>query len=228
MNKLINFNSMNEFKAYRQSKATKALDSGSEGTCYLGRDGLVYKDLSDGFRVEDYLLDSIITSRDICNKSFAFPHVLFSVGDRLVGYTTDFVKKDFLNYNYLLETGLGEIDFDKLIEAYNVMLEDTIKLAEDGISIYDLSFNLMFDGKKLVGVDTCSYYMAPSIECFKNVDCLDDAIKVVFSFYTQAVHNKKLDTDMEVIPFLRYVQNNFTNQGTNKGISYTKKTKNYF
>ena len=82
MNKIINFNSIKEFSAYRKSKANKELASGSEGTCYLGTDGFVYKDLSSGLRTEDYILDSIITSSDIENKSFAFPHVLLAVGDR--------------------------------------------------------------------------------------------------------------------------------------------------
>ena len=223
MNKIINFNSIKEFSAYRKSKANKELASGSEGTCYLGTDGFVYKDLSSGLRTEDYILDSIITSSDIENKSFAFPHVLFAVGDRLIGYTTDFVKKDYLNYNYLLDTGLDEIDFDKLIEAYGIMLDDTIKLTEDGISIYDLSFNLMFDGERLIGVDTCSYYTSPSIECVKNVESLDDAVKNIFDFYIQAVYNEKLDTEMDVVPFLRYVQNNYTNQGTNKNTTIIKK-----
>ena len=65
--------------------------------------------------------------------------------------------------------------------------------------------------------------MSPSIECVKNVESLDDAVKNIFDFYIQAVYNEKLDTEMDVVPFLRYVQNNYTNQGTNKNTTIIKK-----
>ena len=89
MNKIVNFNSEKEFIAYRKSKTCSELGTGSEGTCYLGRDGLAYKDLSEGFRSEVYIPEDIVTRSECSVKSFAFPHVLFTVNGELMGYTSD-------------------------------------------------------------------------------------------------------------------------------------------
>ena len=138
MNKIVRFNSEEEFTAYRENKTIRELGSGSEGTCYLGKDGFAYKDLTGGFRSEVYIPEEIITTCDYQSNSFAFPHVLFVVGDELVGYTTDAVKKDVTNYHYTFFSGLDHIDFEKLYQAYQIMYDDAVKLAEDGICIYVL------------------------------------------------------------------------------------------
>lgn len=222
MNKIIRFNSEEEFIAYRKSKTCGELGTGSEGTCYLGKDGFAYKDLTGGFRSEIYIPEDIVTTADYQNKSFAFPHVLFAVGDELVGYTCDVVKRDLTNYNFIFYSGLDHIDFDKLYAAYQVMYEDAVRLAEDGISIYDLSFNLMFDGEKLTGVDTCGYHHAPVMECLRNPEFVDDAVKNLFTHYAEYAKGEKLDMSMDVLPFLKMVEARYTSHGEKQGKSYIK------
>lgn len=221
MSKIVRFNSDEEFVAYRKAKASYRLGGGSEGDCFLGRDGLVYKDFTEGYRSEDYIPEDVITSDQVQNKSFAFPHTLFVVGDELVGHTTDVVKKDITSYDTLFSNGIDHINFDKLYRAYEVLYDDAIALAEDGIGIYDLSYNLMFDGERLIGVDTCGYYRTSPMECLHNTECVDAAVKNLFTHYAEYVKGEKLDTDMDVKSFLKMVERKYSNHGK-KGPQYIK------
>lgn len=219
MNKIVRFNSEEEFIAYRKSKTCEELGSGSEGTCYLGNDGLAYKDLTSGYQEEKYIPKNIITTSSYKNKSFAFPHVLFVVNDKLVGYTTDVVPGNIIHDDYLFEHGIDHIDFDKLYEAYQVLHEDALQLANDGIGILDLSFNLIFDGEKLTGVDTCSYYHGTKEDCEKNAMCVDMAVKNLFTLYARYGYGEELDINMDVKSFLTMVKNRYSTTGK----SYSKK-----
>ena len=222
MDKIVRFNSEAEFIAYRKSKTLRELGSGSEGTCYLGNDGLAYKDLTDGFRSELYVPEDIITTGEYRSKSFAFPHMLFAVDDELVGYATDVVKKDITNYKYIFFNGLDHIDFDKLYSAYQVMYDDAVELTEQGISIYDLPYNLMFDGERLIGVDTCGYYRAPVMDCLDNPSYVDEAVKRLFTNYAEYVKKESLDTSMDVLDFLQMVEKRYTSHGKKTGKTYIK------
>ena len=220
MNKIVNFESEQAVNSYCMKKAVRELGTGSEGTCYLGDDGLAYKDMSDGFRSEVYIPEDIITTADYQNKSFFFPHVLFVVGDELMGYTSDAVKKNLTSYRYLFDHGVDHIDFDKLYKAYEVMYEDAIQLARDGISIYDLPYNVVFDGERLIGIDTCGYSRAPVMECLRNPEYVDDAVKRLFTDYAEYVHDDKLDMSLDVKEFLDDVKNRYTSG--KKGKPYIK------
>ena len=114
MNKIVKFSSEQAVNTYCKKKAVRELGSGSEGTCFLGKDGLAYKDMSEGYRSEQYIPDDVITTSSYKNKSFLFPHVLFVVGDELMGYTSDAVTCNLTSTNYLFENGIDHIDFDKL------------------------------------------------------------------------------------------------------------------
>lgn len=221
MNKIFSFNSYDEFVLYRKSKTIRELGAGSEGSCYLGSDGFAYKDLTNGFSKRDYILENVITSSECDNKSFAFPHILFAVNNELVGYTTNVVKKDITNEKYLSTYGIDHIDFNKLYNAYQVLYEDSIKLAEQGISIIDLSFNLMFDGEKFTAVDTCEYFYTPE-DCIKhNTESVDDAVKNLFTIYALFNFDEELDTSLNVKDFLHMVKIKYSSSGE-KGKTYFK------
>lgn len=213
MNKIVKFDSEQAVNAYCKKKAIRELGTGSEGTCYLGKDGIAYKDMSEGYRSEQYIPEDIITTADYQNKSFLFPHVLFVVGDELMGYTSDAVKYNQTSYKYLFDNGIDHIDFDKLYAAYEVMYEDAIKLAEDGICIYDLPYNIVFDGERLYGIDTCGYYRAPVMECLNNPNYVDHAVKRLFTDYAEYVHDEKLDIRLDVKTFLDVVKSRYSTGG---------------
>ena len=210
MNKIVKFSSEQAVNTYCKKKAVRELGSGSEGTCFLGKDGLAYKDMSEGYRSEQYIPDDVITTSSYKNKSFLFPHVLFVVGDELMGYTSDAVTCNLTSTNYLFENGIDHIDFDKLYAAYEVMYEDAIQLAKDGISIYDLPYNIVFDGERLYGIDTCGYYRAPVMECLRNPNYVDHAVKRLFTDYAEYIHGDKLDLNLDVKTFLDVVKSRYS------------------
>ena len=221
MKKIIYFDTLEQFKAYRKTKANIEIGDGSEGVCFRGKDGLVYKDLTEGFKSDDYVLEEVITSADCHNKSFIFPHTLFVVGNELVGYTSDLVFRDDLNHGFMMMNGLNHIDFDKLIQAYSVFMEDAVRLSKDGIRIYDLSYNLMFDGERLFGIDTCGYSKSDEDVLQHNILCVNSALKDGFGLYAEYAHREKLDKSMDVVSFLRMVEAKYTNHG--KGKMFVKK-----
>lgn len=221
MKKIIKFKSGRAVKAYCEKKAIKTLGSGSEGTCYLGSDGLAYKDMSEGYPSEEYEIRNIITTGDYQNKSFNFPHVLFVVDGELMGYTSDAVTRSLADRDYIFNNGINHIDFDKLYQAYKIMYQDEIQLANDGICIYDLPHNVIFDGERLIGIDTCGYYRAPVKECLRNTDSVDAAVKYLFAHYAEYIHHDKLDMDLDVKEFLDVVKSRYSTSGSKK--PYIKK-----
>lgn len=223
MKKIVRFNSTEEFQAYRKSKAKFFLGSGSEGSCFLGNDGLTYKDLTEGYHSDSYDIDSVITSDEYSCSSFIFPHTLFVVEDELVGYTSDTVRVDLINNEKMIFDGIDAIDFDKLANAYDVLMQDAVALGEHGITIYDLPYNLMFDGDKLMAIDTCGYYYSDNDPVGHNINSVNEAIKLAFSLYVEYAYCQKVDKNMEVKPFLEMIERKYTNHNSRGGVQYTKK-----
>ena len=60
------------------------------------------------------------------------------------------------------------------------MLEDVDLLSKEKIKIYDLTFNLIFDGKKLTAIDTCGYERVKDDVMQDNRDCLATSIEDLF------------------------------------------------
>jgi len=214
MNKIINFNTEEEFAKYLFSKVVQKLGEGSEGSCFRGRDGLAYKESISGpklgFPKQNYNLNNIITTSDINNESFAFPHVLFAINGEFAGCTSNLVSCNYIDATNLLKYGIDEVDFDALIDAYYVMKEDVIKLANDGILIYDLTFNLMFDGIRLVGVDTCGYKKTNEDVVLENISRLDNAIKSQFEDCMLDNYDYDInEEDLDVVSLLRKIKQEY-------------------
>ena len=223
MDSIVYFNSEKEYSTFIQKKICKELGSGSEGTCYLGKDGLAYKNFLDGFVNNDYVLENIITSNMCDNASFNFPHVLFAVDNKLVGYTSRLIERDLTNYNYMFFHGIDHINFDKLISAYEVMYQNAIRLAQDGISIFDLPYNVLFDGERLIGIDTCGYTKKPSFQCGDNPNSVDEAVKRLFIHYAKDVHGDTLDTNVDTVSFLKMVHDKYSSCSKHYVKTYFKK-----
>ena len=141
---------------------SKRIDSGAEGDCYLITDGGTTKVLkifndsnSIDNRSEDYKVEDIIMESDYKLKSFAFPNTLYVCNGKIIGYTTRYIKKDY--FNAYTNESLKDINLAALIKAIKKYIVDLEVISNDGIYTYDLCFNLMFDGKYLVGIDTPSY-----------------------------------------------------------------------
>lgn len=193
------FSNKDSFNNYFENKITTFIDSGTEGSCFLGKDGNVYKRFFDG-EGKKYSIEDIITEDDLFCQCFYFPKTLFKVDDVMVGYNCRaalnnlFKSPATFNKNVLLSNPkVNEIDFKALLEAYYQISEEVSLLTDSKIKIDDLSFNLVFDGKKLIGVDTCSYTRDDSVTLEENQSNLDLAIRMAFMFI---IYNKK-DQDLE-------------------------------
>lgn len=224
MKKVVNFENEKQFQAYIKQKTCAELGEGSEGVCLLGKDGKAYKDFTVGFMADEYLVDDVVTIEDTDVESFVFPDTLFAIDNNVLGYKSKCVHKDDLDYKYLFMNGLDHINFDRLIAAYGIMYNDALVLANQGIRIFDLSYNVMFDGDRLYGIDTCGYRKIGRDEDVTehNTACVDKAIKDLFSTYVSCVHNEELDTQMKVIPFLTMVEQNYTSGHKGNNPQYSK------
>lgn len=216
MGKIVDFTSENEFKLYRLKKANKYLGGGSQGNCYLGRDGLVYKDLTEGFLFPEMSVNEVITTDRISLESFIFPNILFSINGCLIGHTSKYVANDLFDEDLFFDYGVNHIDFNKLIDAYYNMMSDAEKLADANIKIFDLSHNIMFDGNKLYGIDTDYYRKVDYPILEHNRSCVDNALKDVFVMVAEYVFDDNLfdlSRSMNVVDFLNYIRENYSEKG---------------
>lgn len=99
-------------------------------------------------------IDKILTVEDYDLDSFAFPITLHVFDNKLLGYNSKYVFNDLLvrDCNYI-----EFLPFDKLEDAYDVFMDDVNRLSKDKIILCNLNGNILFDGEKLVVVDTIDY-----------------------------------------------------------------------
>lgn len=180
-----------EFKSFVNMIRLKIVGTGSEGVCFKSSvDGKAYKlfhIISDENVGQEYDVNEIITTDDIKLESFAFPEELYVVDGIFKGYKSEYCNNNIFNDEFLSEpTNIVNINFKKLLKAYYKMKKDVIKLSSKNIRIYDLSYNLLFDGENLTGVDTCGYYKSENA-LEHNLSCLDSAITDMFEFYFEDI-----------------------------------------
>lgn len=183
MSKITNFKCEWEVKLFIQSHSLRLIGSGSEGSCYVGRDKKIYKYL-DFDTKSSYIIDEIITEDEIKLPSFAFPDELYVVKDRLRGYRTERVPKDLFSSDRIFDLeNIVDIDFAAVAKAYKDMLEDIKLLSEENVLIYDLPFNLMFDGTKFTAIDTCGYKKVGFNPLQENIRSLNLAMEHLFKLW---------------------------------------------
>ena len=186
-NNVIKFKNIDEFQKFKESKKliTK-LGTGSEGDCFLSqKDNFVYKILNNYYEEligTIYYIDKIITTKDIDLKNFFLPEELYAIRNKLIAYKIKYVTPNLFDYNNCVKDfkQIYNIDFEKLLRSYYSILKDIEKLSDDKIKVYDLSWNLMFTGEQLIGIDTCGYSRVTEPIFDYNKFCLDEAIKDVF------------------------------------------------
>lgn len=175
----------------------KFLGQATEGSCYYASDGYVYK----VYDVEDlnrpvYNLENIVTTNDIQLDSFAFPEELFMADNKLIGCKMKFAGNDLLkDYNLADLEAISVINFNKFKKAYYKMLKDVYTLSNNNIELYDLPFNIVFDGKKLTGVDTLGYKKVSNNPLKSNIESYNYAIESIFRMWL----DDYLDNDLKIV-----------------------------
>ena len=224
---IIEFSNKQQFDAYINKKIEVPLGTGTEGICYRGKDGKAYKVYSKNRFREFYPIDSLVTQSELPLKYFAFPETIFTVNGNIEAYTSMLVGQNLFDDEYLTVKGIEDIDFDDLIDAYQRIQEEAKILTERKILISDLPGNILFDGKNLVAIDTCSYEKGASFDEFdSNEKRIDDAIKATFNklFEDDASEGLFIYPNQDTISFLRDVETTFKS-GTNEKICVNGKVK---
>jgi hypothetical protein len=192
MNNIINFETSKELKNFLDSKRLSYIAEGSEGKCFASKvDNDAYKVFFDDEMLleNDYDPKEIITADMIELDCFAFPKEIYTLNGKLKAYRTKKIDNDLFKYDeqpsaYLEEqSNLYLIDFKKLEKAYLKLEKDIINLSKAGIKIYDLCFNLTFDGESLIAIDTCGYTKVEYDVLEENISSLNYAIENLFSLW---------------------------------------------
>ena len=178
--KIINFECDKDLLSFIKNNSIKFVGSGAEGSCYQGKYNNVYKFFEYSTK-NKYNLKDIITEDEIKNDSFAFPTELYSVGDTLEGYKARFISKDYFSIENTFDIKtISKFNFDNFSKAYKVFLKDLLKLSKENILIYDLPFNIMFDGNKMTAIDTCGYKKVKEDPTKDNISSLNGAMELLF------------------------------------------------
>lgn len=180
------FSTRRQFDDYIRAKISNiCIGHGDEGICYLGLDGFVYKilynDIYGNSVMLNYDVNDFVTVSDINVNSYLLPIELYSINNKVVGYTTKYVNQD-LFFNNMLRNGyiytIDNVDIsyskDALIDfvldnlfsinksdiklAYDKLYRDTVKLSDYGVKICNVNNNILFDGNSFFVVDTGSYF----------------------------------------------------------------------
>lgn len=212
---IMNFNSYRDLHRYINPNFLEYVGEGSEGFCYRYGDSFVYKEIDYSVCDKDYHIDEIIVADDCPNPSFIFPRMLFTVKNKLAGYICDYVPIDLFNLNVLRNGGISDINFDSLINAFCVFRNDLVELSNNGIKISNLPFNLLFDGEHLFAIDTCHYKRKSVNFLAKNLEELDEAIKVIFRFNVD-VDLSSIDDTLDAEDYLVQVKNYLSKKACTK------------
>ena len=177
MSNIVDFKTKKDFRNFLNSKKLSYISEGSEGKCYASTvDNDAYKVFfdEDKYFSVDYDVEKIITTDDIDLKSFAFPKELYTLNGEFKAYKTKKIDNDLFKFEE--DFDLYSINFLKLEKAYLQLKKDIISLSKEGIEIYDLCFNLIFDGESLFAIDTCGYKKVEYDVLERNISLLDYSI----------------------------------------------------
>ncbi len=206
----MNFQSSVEFSEYLKKACIlqRIIGVASEGTCYSDKlRQYAYKIFHEEEAPKCEDADNIITTDDIQLDSFAFPITLFTTPDDFLGYTSKLVHRDLFSSEMTCSLeNIRRISFDKLLKAYDKMVPDVESLSKEQIHIFDLPFNLLFDGERLTAIDT-RYYTREERDVLKeNLNSLRSAIISVFELWTDSYEERESYQDMSVEEYLKMIQ----------------------
>ena len=177
------FNNNDEFKAFIKSLKLKGIGQGSEGNAFLTKDKKVIKAFGKkGLKAED-IKEDIIMVQDYDLPSYYFPFKLLIVDGLIAGYISDYFENNILKFNAPYNGQIKDVDSDRLLEAYYKIKEDTTILSKDNIVVEDLTFNLLFNNKKLGAIDTFGYYKDSNSTLKGNLETLDNALLLELHYH---------------------------------------------
>ena len=188
----------------------KFIGEGCQGLCFLDKKtNQVYKIYSEYYYdLEDtgHTDSDIMELGHISNSTFIWPNGVIWVDDMVVGYTHSYVNaKNFCDFN----DPFG-VNLDNLSYAVYKANEDIKLLTDNGVKIYDLMYNLMYDGKRIKVIDTADFWKGVPTY-LENVKYFNEEIKMFLVdgyFENIVLDNKRLhktyhDNSISALTFLK-------------------------
>ena len=182
-NRYLYFNNSDEFQSFIKSLKIKDIGRGSEGNAFLTKDKKVIKAFGKKDLKTEEAKENIIMVQDYDISSYYFPFKLLIVNGLIAGYISDYFENNILKFNAPYNGRINDIDTDRLLEAYYKIKEDTKILSKDNILIEDLTFNLLFNNKKLGAIDTFGYYKDSNSTLKGNLETLDNALLLELHYH---------------------------------------------
>lgn len=205
------FSNKKDFQQFINSKALYEIDSGSEGNFFVSaQDRKGYKIF---YNPDDYLIplydgSEIIMNDDIKIDSFIFPQELLIVNNQVKGYVTKYISGNIISDDNIMILDPEKFDFKAFKEAYKVMKIDMELLSQKGVFAYDVSSNVIYNGKKLYAVDTLGYRKSTSKYLLKeNMTSLDLAIDTIIEIILlQYPYELKARGNMKITDYIDYLE----------------------
>ena len=169
-----NFKCRDDILKCIKADSIKVIGVGSSGNCFESTNHKVYKFLYN----KSYDIEDVITEEEINLKSFAFPEVLYVADNKVHAYRTRLIDNDLFRTGRASIMSISNINFNNLSKSYKRMLKDIEKISKLGILLYDLPYNVTFNNKELVAIDTMDYKRVSYNPVEENVE-----------IYNQAFHN---------------------------------------
>ncbi len=220
MSRIQNFNCREDYRKFLKTRKLSLipLGMGSEGSCHKSQvDQLAYKVLWSSIEEDDPMedvgfgmtnLSSILTTEDILLPHFLFPIQLHVCKEELLGYTSFCAPSKNLFHSKFLTSkqAIRRIPFDALKKAYDAMQVEMDALNQEKIEIFDLAFNLIFDGESLYAIDTTWYKRRDKDVHKANEESLKYAIRSVFSLWIREDFSRSGKTIEDAEEYLSFLE----------------------
>lgn len=140
------------------------IGGGSQGECYLIGDKvfkiflqyIIDYDFEDSIDCDmEYDKDEILQFSSIKNNTYVWPLDVITVGNKVVGYTVDYVNAKSLFKIDPLRVGL-----DKFEKNLRKAIDDVKIISNNGVLTYDVTYNTLYGKSGLKVIDTMEYSLS--------------------------------------------------------------------
>ncbi len=196
MENIKEFKDLEEYSEFAESLTVQYINSGSEGSVYLTKDGDIIKkyhssDINN--RIKIYIPGKYIMDGDIKVDSFIFPTELHICDGYVCGLRAAYFKNNIFTIGH----SLIDVDLDNILIAREKFREDVKILSEEGYALAELSRNTMYNNEVFKAIDTLEYGKTDADITEANLKEVDDAIATELSFLTDPrIYSKYSFEDM--------------------------------
>ena len=194
------FQLMEELKLWLWANKMYNFAGGSQGECYkIGNK--VYKIFiqyidEDPYYLFEYSKEDILRFSHIENGTYVWPKDVITVGNIIVGYMMDYVKA-----KSLFEIDPLTISLNKLESCLNKTMKDIKIISDNGVSTYDVCYNIMYGLNGFKIIDTMEYSCSniDKAKLFRhNSDMFSYEVKLFLSdgYFDKIVNESTLLYDM--------------------------------